>query len=54
MLDSLTTWFPRLHALVIGPGLGRDPGILQNVKKIIQVAKHQQKNLVIDAVSESL
>ncbi len=48
---SLTSWF---HSLVVGPGLGKDPVILQNVKEIIQEAKHLQKNLVIDAVSSVL
>ena len=25
-------WLPRLHAVVIGPGLGRDEHVMQNVK----------------------
>jgi hypothetical protein len=25
-------WLPRLHALVVGPGLGRDDLLLKNVK----------------------
>ena len=25
-------WLPRLHALVVGPGLGRDDTLLENVK----------------------
>lgn len=25
-------WLPRLHALVVGPGLGRDDALLENVK----------------------
>lgn len=29
---DIATWFPRLHALVIGPGLGRDPNIMNTVK----------------------
>lgn len=51
VVEAVTAWFPRLHALVIGPGLGRDPGILACVKKIVMVAKEMQKNIVIDAVS---
>lgn len=49
VVEAVTAWFPRLHALVIGPGLGRDPGILACVKKIVMVAKEMQKNIVIDA-----
>lgn len=50
-MDAVTAWFPRLHSLVIGPGLGRDPVILARVKKLIMVAKEMKKNIVIDAVS---
>lgn len=50
VVDSIATWFPRLHAIVIGPGLGRDPAVLSCAKEIINIAKQQQKNLVIDAV----
>ena len=54
VLDSITPWFPRLHALVVGPGMGRDPAILAGAKEIILTAKQQQKNLVIDAVRASV
>jgi len=50
VLDSITPWFPRLHALVVGPGMGRDPAILAVVKELILTGKQQNKNLVIDAV----
>ncbi len=44
-------WLPRLHALVIGPGLGRDKTILSNVEKLIGILREQDKPipLVIDA-----
>ena len=29
---DIAQWFPRLHSIVIGPGLGRDPGIMATVK----------------------
>ncbi|XP_042786159.1 ATP-dependent (S)-NAD(P)H-hydrate dehydratase isoform X2 [Panthera leo] len=29
---DVETWLPRLHALVVGPGLGRDNVLLENVK----------------------
>lgn len=54
VVESIKDWFPRLHSLIIGPGLGRDPLVLSRVKKIIAVAKELQKNLVIDAVSTVL
>lgn len=44
-------WLPRLHALVIGPGLGRDKAILSNVEKLIGVLRKQEKPIpiVVDA-----
>lgn len=51
VVDAVTAWFPRLHSLVIGPGLGRDPVVLAQVKKLVMAAKEMQKNIVIDAVS---
>ena len=50
VVDSITAWFPRLHSLIFGPGLGRDPLVLARVKKLILAAKEMQKNIVIDAV----
>ncbi|PKI85754.1 hypothetical protein MVES_000389 [Malassezia vespertilionis] len=41
--------FARLHSLVIGPGLGRDPG-MQNLARIaIEVAREENIYVVIDA-----
>ena len=31
-IDQMKYWLPRLHVLVIGPGLGRDKHILDNIK----------------------
>lgn len=50
---------PRLHALVIGPGLGRHPHVLMGVALIIENARRQNIPLVIDAdglwlITESL
>ncbi|EDV25062.1 uncharacterized protein TRIADDRAFT_25123 [Trichoplax adhaerens] len=42
-------WLPRMHCLVIGPGLGRDDEVVETVKKIIAKAKAKQVNIVIDA-----
>ena len=49
--SSITAWFPGLHSLVIGPGLGRDPKTMSAVKSLISVAKEQEKDIVIDAVN---
>lgn len=38
MVDS----FPRMHGLVIGPGLGRDPKVHKIVGKIIQEARKKE------------
>lgn len=51
--EAIASWLPRLHALVIGPGLGRDPAIMNTVKSVIAVAKQQNKDIVIDAVRSS-
>ena len=50
--DAISQWLPRLHALVVGPGLGRDPAILKTVRSVIDAAKEQEKDIVIDAVSD--
>ncbi len=39
----------RLHVLVIGPGLGRCPLVMQAVARIIREARHRQLALVLDA-----
>ncbi|KAK6644042.1 hypothetical protein RUM43_000307 [Polyplax serrata] len=52
VVQKIESWLPRLHALVIGPGLGRDPDILQNVTAIINYCSEKVKPLlplVIDA-----
>eukprot|EP00002_Diphylleia_rotans_P028646 TRINITY_DN5788_c0_g1_i4.p1 TRINITY_DN5788_c0_g1~~TRINITY_DN5788_c0_g1_i4.p1 ORF type:complete len:300 (-),score=56.59 TRINITY_DN5788_c0_g1_i4:91-990(-) len=45
--DALS-WIPRLHSIVIGPGLGRDEGVLSITRKIIECAKSEQKPMIID------
>lgn len=47
--DAIAAWLPRMHAIVVGPGLGRDVPILRTVKAVISVARKQQKSVVIDA-----
>jgi ATP-dependent NAD(P)H-hydrate dehydratase len=39
----------RMHALIIGPGLGRSPHVLEAVALIIELAKKMELPLVVDA-----
>jgi ATP-dependent NAD(P)H-hydrate dehydratase len=50
-IDEINKWLPRLHGLVIGPGLGRDRTVLSNVERLIRQLRQQDKRmpLVIDA-----
>ena len=54
-LDSLesqdtTQWFPRLHSIALGPGMGRHSQIFAKVVKLVEEAKFMDKLLVFDAV----
>lgn len=40
----------RLHAIVVGPGLGRDSLMLETAGKIIEAAKKRGMPIVVDAV----
>lgn len=42
-------YFPRLHSLVIGPGLGRQEKVLEAIKAICVKAKEKALPLVLDA-----
>ncbi|XP_019500299.1 PREDICTED: ATP-dependent (S)-NAD(P)H-hydrate dehydratase [Hipposideros armiger] len=42
-------WLPRLHALVVGPGLGRDDFLLGNAKGILEASKARGVPVIIDA-----
>ncbi|XP_074621755.1 ATP-dependent (S)-NAD(P)H-hydrate dehydratase-like [Acropora palmata] len=48
-VKEVKDWLPRLHCLVVGPGMGRNPTIMENVKGVLELAKEQGKLLVIDA-----
>ena len=48
-VDKVKAQLPRLHALAIGPGLGREPAVLAAVSQIITAASSNQIPLVIDA-----
>lgn len=50
----IKTWLSRLHSLVVGPGLGRDPSTMQTVREILAEAKNLELPIVIDADGLSL
>uniref|UniRef100_F6R5B7 ATP-dependent (S)-NAD(P)H-hydrate dehydratase n=1 Tax=Monodelphis domestica TaxID=13616 RepID=F6R5B7_MONDO len=48
-VPEVEKWLPRLHTIVIGPGLGREEALLENVKGIIEISKDKGIPMVIDA-----
>jgi len=46
---SIIDMLPRLHVLVIGPGLGRDPLMQDTVAKVIEAARKENMPIVLDA-----
>uniref|UniRef100_A0A8C6GTG4 ATP-dependent (S)-NAD(P)H-hydrate dehydratase n=1 Tax=Mus spicilegus TaxID=10103 RepID=A0A8C6GTG4_MUSSI len=48
-VEEVEKWLPRLHALVVGPGLGRDELLLNNVRGILESTKARDIPVVIDA-----
>jgi ATP-dependent NAD(P)H-hydrate dehydratase len=46
---SIIALLPRLHVLVIGPGLGRDKLMQRTVAKVIAAAREKEMPLVLDA-----
>lgn len=47
--DQVIPWLERLHVLVVGPGLGRDPKILKSTARIVESWRSEKKPLVVDA-----
>ncbi|XP_033927949.1 ATP-dependent (S)-NAD(P)H-hydrate dehydratase isoform X1 [Melopsittacus undulatus] len=48
-VHEVEKWLPRLHSVVIGPGLGRDEVLLENAKGIIEKSKVKGIPVIIDA-----
>ncbi|KAH9606887.1 hypothetical protein KSS87_019721 [Heliosperma pusillum] len=48
ILAEVNKWMTRFDCLVVGPGLGRDPFLLDCVSDIIRTARHLNIPLVID------
>eukprot|EP00446_Apocalathium_sp_SHHI-4_P072709 CAMPEP_0177559442 /NCGR_PEP_ID=MMETSP0369-20130122/70838_1 /TAXON_ID=447022 ORGANISM="Scrippsiella hangoei-like, Strain SHHI-4" /NCGR_SAMPLE_ID=MMETSP0369 /ASSEMBLY_ACC=CAM_ASM_000364 /LENGTH=668 /DNA_ID=CAMNT_0019046171 /DNA_START=29 /DNA_END=2038 /DNA_ORIENTATION=+ len=49
MVEKMVALLPRLHALVIGPGLGRHPAVLDAVARVVEAARETRLPLVVDA-----
>lgn len=50
--SKIVKMLDRLHAIVIGPGLGRDPLMLETAAKVIEEAKKKGMPFVVDAVRD--
>ncbi|XP_059355664.1 uncharacterized protein LOC132094977 isoform X1 [Carassius carassius] len=48
-VEEMEKWLPRLHSLVVGPGLGREEMLLKNAKEIIERSKLRGIPIIIDA-----
>ncbi|CAM9450357.1 unnamed protein product [Chrysoparadoxa australica] len=49
MLEAVSAVMPKLHALVVGPGLGRDSEVFKSVRDVILMARERELPLVLDA-----
>ncbi|EEH33644.2 YjeF domain-containing protein [Paracoccidioides lutzii Pb01] len=49
LAKPIISFLPRLHVLVIGPGLGRDPTTQQIVIEVLKEARSRQMPVVLDA-----
>uniref|UniRef100_A0A8C2VCV1 ATP-dependent (S)-NAD(P)H-hydrate dehydratase n=2 Tax=Chinchilla lanigera TaxID=34839 RepID=A0A8C2VCV1_CHILA len=47
--QEVGVWLPRLHALVVGPGLGREEHLLEHAEGVLEAAKARDIPVVIDA-----
>ncbi|KZZ94688.1 YjeF domain containing protein [Moelleriella libera RCEF 2490] len=47
--SSIIEMLPRLHVLVVGPGLGRDPLMQETVSRVIRAAREKKMPVVLDA-----
>lgn len=48
-IKKIEPWLDRLHVILIGPGLGREPAIFNVISKVIDLCKTKEKPMVIDA-----
>merc|ERR1712216_911467 len=48
-VDAITSAFPALHALCVGPGLGRHPLVFAAAERVIRAAVKSDLAVVLDA-----
>jgi len=48
-MEEIDSWLPRMHAVVLGPGMGRNQGMSGRIKLIIDKARSLDIPLVLDA-----
>ncbi|KAM4731340.1 ATP-dependent (S)-NAD(P)H-hydrate dehydratase isoform 2-T2 [Anableps anableps] len=48
-VEEIEKWLPRLHGIVVGPGLGREDFLLKTAKEVIERSKARDIPIVIDA-----
>ncbi|KAM9342037.1 ATP-dependent (S)-NAD(P)H-hydrate dehydratase [Pholidichthys leucotaenia] len=48
-VEEIEKWLPRLHGLVVGPGLGREDLLLKTAEEVIEKSKARGIPIVIDA-----
>merc|ERR1719305_930406 len=48
-IEEIDQWLPRLHCVVLGPGLGRNQSMLGRISIIIEKAKSRNIPMVVDA-----
>ena len=46
---QIHAWLPRMSCMVVGPGLGRDPVLLEIGKRVIESCREHNVPLIIDA-----
>eukprot|EP00850_Spirogloea_muscicola_P016578 SM000135S27022 [mRNA] locus=s135:244987:246514:- [translate_table: standard] len=54
VVADVAAWLPRFDAVVVGPGLGRDPLVLECVAKVVEAAREARIPLVLDGDGLSL
>ncbi|KAL1784967.1 ATP-dependent (S)-NAD(P)H-hydrate dehydratase isoform X2, partial [Sigmodon hispidus] len=47
-VEEVEKWLPQLHVLVMGPGLGRDDLLLNNIRGILEATKARDIPVIID------
>jgi ATP-dependent NAD(P)H-hydrate dehydratase len=46
---AITAWLPRFDAVVIGPGLGKDPAVMEAARGVLAAARAGGAGVVLDA-----